>query len=177
MKKYIAECEAKLAAVQTAIENVGQFAVGQHTVSMLTEEWFAICDAVGKPQMSSKSEPEFLLAGASFKFNFNLQGNVTCFRGYERQLQGQWVALVDATNGKHLSTTQQEASGELSAAEKNAERYRVFVAGLVASINQEPLTPVQQAMLDAFSLQEGTATVDEVTAVIDAAMAIEQVKP
>ncbi len=60
---------------------------------------------------------------------------------------------------------------------KDAARYRVFVAALVAGINHDPLTPVQQAMLDAFALEEGTATVDEVTAVIDAAMATAKVTP
>ena len=116
----IQDLTAQMAEVRKAIDNVAKFQTGKHTVSLLLDEWVAICNAA-----------------------------------------------------KDIAS----AGGALSHVEKDAERYRVFVAALVAGINHDPLTPVQQAMLDAFALEEGTATVDEVTAVIDAAMATAKVTP
>ena len=38
--------------------------------------------------------------------NFDKSGNATNFHGVESSLQGAWVALVDATDNRHLQSAQ-----------------------------------------------------------------------
>ncbi len=47
----------------------------------------------------------YLLNGARFKISINGEGGTYCFDGYP-QLDGQWVALVDATDNRHLDDSQ-----------------------------------------------------------------------
>ncbi len=50
---------------------------------------------------------QFLMNGARFKLTFNASGQVGCFAGYESDLSGRWVALVDATDNQHCAATPQ----------------------------------------------------------------------
>lgn len=45
---------------------------------------------------------EYLCEGTRFKMSFNSVGNVSCLANFRHELDGKWVALVDATDGKHL---------------------------------------------------------------------------
>lgn len=47
--------------------------------------------------------PDYLLNGTRFKLNFSPRGNVDVFHGYAKELQGQWVALVPASDDSHLA--------------------------------------------------------------------------
>lgn len=48
----------------------------------------------------------YLFGGLRFKMNFDKSGNATNFHGVESALQGAWVALVDATDNRHLQSAQ-----------------------------------------------------------------------
>ena len=48
----------------------------------------------------------YLFGGLRFKMNFDKSGNATNFHGVESSLQGAWVALVDATDNRHLQSAQ-----------------------------------------------------------------------
>jgi hypothetical protein len=43
-----------------------------------------------------------LFNGTQFKFSFDKQGRASCFANYKNDLDGRWVALVDATNDGHI---------------------------------------------------------------------------
>jgi hypothetical protein len=47
--------------------------------------------------------PEHLCDGTRFKLSFSSKGNVSCLANWRHELDGKWVALVDATNGKHIA--------------------------------------------------------------------------
>lgn len=47
------------------------------------------------------SEPVEFLTKTRFKLSFNKVGNCTSFHHFSDELSGQWVWLVDATDGKN----------------------------------------------------------------------------
>lgn len=73
-------------------------------------------------QPSQAEEPVTFLANATrFKMSFceseddgcgNTGTYVTCFEGFEKELDGRWVALVAAEDGCHLNLTPQPVARE-----------------------------------------------------------------
>ena len=64
--------------------------------------------AQGVPEVGFGNMPysPYLFGGLRFKMNFDKSGNATNFHGVESALQGAWVALVDATDNRHLQSAQ-----------------------------------------------------------------------
>lgn len=64
--------------------------------------------AQGVPEVGFGNMPysPYLFGGLRFKMNFDKSGNATNFHGVESSLQGAWVALVDATDNRHLQSAQ-----------------------------------------------------------------------
>ncbi len=52
----------------------------------------------------------YLLNGARFKLSFYDHGETFVFAGYEKELSGKWVALVDATDNQHMRAAQPPVS-------------------------------------------------------------------
>lgn len=78
--------------------------------------------------MTDTHSPRFLCKGTGFKLHFNTNGNVTSFRDYQSQLEGQWVALVDATDNCHMRAPAEspdvaELRKQLDSAHRDWERY------------------------------------------------------
>lgn len=51
-----------------------------------------------------KPTVSYLCNGARFKVSINCEGGTYCFDGYP-ELDGKWVALVDATDNKHMGAS------------------------------------------------------------------------
>lgn len=64
--------------------------------------------AQGVPEVGFGNMPysPYLFGELRFKMNFDKSGNATNFHGVESALQGAWVALVDATDNRHLQSAQ-----------------------------------------------------------------------
>ena len=64
--------------------------------------------AQGVPEVGFGNMPysPYLFGGLRFKMNFDKSGNATNFHGVESALQGARVALVDATDNRHLQSAQ-----------------------------------------------------------------------
>ena len=57
------------------------------------------------PRAPAASTP-YMLDGTRFKLTFNNRGGTNSFAGYHAELHGRWVALVDATDNKHMRAAQ-----------------------------------------------------------------------
>ena len=83
--------------------------------------------AQGVPEVGFGNMPysPYLFGGLRFKMNFDKSGNATNFHGVESALQGAWVALVDATDNRHLQSAQPVAQ-PLSDSEIEKLREKTF---------------------------------------------------
>lgn len=64
-------------------------------------------------------------------------------------------------------------SGE-TAQDKDAERYQLFLSTFVAYINNEPMTPEQKTLQSSLQLKFGHASIEEINAMVDAAIGSKQ---
>lgn len=90
----------------------------------------------------------FLCNATRFKLSFSTQGNVSCLQPYAKELEGRWVALVPADDGKHMSMAAERdrlkaANAELAAAceavIKRADNYHNDFQGMrsIEAANRE----------------------------------------
>ena len=54
------------------------------------------------PSLQSAQPVDYLCDGARFKLSFDEKGKTHMLSGFKAELQGQWVALVDATDNRHM---------------------------------------------------------------------------
>jgi len=54
------------------------------------------------PSLKSAQPVDYLCDGARFKLSFDEKGKTHMLSGFKAELQGQWVALVDATDNRHM---------------------------------------------------------------------------
>lgn len=132
IKAYLRSNAAKQKAEQEPIGTVRQ-ANGCTYVEWnhVPPEAGTVCYAA--PQ--AREPAQYLCNATRFKLSFGSDGSETSLSAFSRELQGKWVALVDATDNKHLSATQARepmSDDEIDEIMIDNKNYRTFARAIEA---------------------------------------------
>lgn len=85
---------------------------GEYDGTDVMAAWIAVEDLACLLERAGNEPPAgYLLNGTRFKMSFDAHGETFAFAGYEKELYGKWVALVDATDNQHMRATQPRREG------------------------------------------------------------------